>query len=293
MSGRSTDFLPPTTYQGGKGRLAGQIVETIGLPIKGRFYDLCCGSGAVAVAAVERGQPPSQITMVDRSPWGLFWAAIGRGTFDVERFARITHNIPIDPTKIKAHIQRLFSAPVGPDAIYHFLLLQAATFGGSPVWIDGDSWRAGGGFMDYWVSKPTSSRQNNSRNPMAPMPQVILSRVKVLAERMRGVAGMCYDLRLANSDSIRCKRGDVAYIDPPYVGSTAFGYELSAVAVASNLHIPCWVSEAKGLGKRSVRLSGERTKGGMNGARKTANEEWLTILGPAQEGYEVPALGSR
>ena len=125
---------------------------------------------------------------------------------------------------------------------------------------------------------------------MAPMPQVILARVAALATRMRGVTGMCNDLRHANTDSIDCKRGDVAYIDPPYVGSTAYGYELSAVVLAKNLSIPCWVSEAKGLGGRSVRLSGERAKGGMNGARTTANEEWVTLFGPDQEGYEAPQL---
>src|SRR5208282_995667 len=67
--GRNTKFLPPVTYQGGKGRLATEIVERMGLPVAGRFYDLCCGSGAVSVAAVERGQSPERITMVDLGPW--------------------------------------------------------------------------------------------------------------------------------------------------------------------------------------------------------------------------------
>lgn len=78
-------IVPAVTYQGGKGRLGGSIVETIGLPTDGQFFDLCCGSGAVSIAAIKAGQPADRITMIDVSPWGLFWRMIGNGSFDIDR----------------------------------------------------------------------------------------------------------------------------------------------------------------------------------------------------------------
>src|SRR5208337_2689660 len=115
------------------------------LPVTGRFYDLCCGSGAVSVAAVERGQPPERITMVDLSPWGLFWKSIGEGSFDIAQFERLATAVPRDPWKIKEHVEEMSRESVGADRIYVFLILQAARFGGAAVWIEGDKW-CGGGF---------------------------------------------------------------------------------------------------------------------------------------------------
>ena len=278
MSKRTTEFLPPVTYQGGKGRLAAQIVETIGIPIAGRFYDLCCGSGAISVAAVERGQDPRRVTMVDLSPWGLFWKAIGDGSFSVEEFERVCSSVPTDPKRIKSHIEALYRAPVrAAMQVYDFLLLQAASLGGGAVWIDGSRWR-GGGFRDYWLPTETSSRRSHV-NPMMPMPESIVERVRVLAKRMRGVEGTCADIGQPGF-SVPYVRGDVAYIDPPYVGTSKYGYKVDAVAIASSLRIPCWVSEGRALSSEALCLSTGRAKGGMTGNRKRApNEEWLSAFG--------------
>ena len=267
---------PPVTYQGGKVRLADQIVEIIGLPLRERFFDLCCGSGAVSVAAVNAGQKPSRITMVDFSPWGRFWKAIGDGAFDLDTFHALVARLPSDVRKIKAFITALYERPVGDDAVYVFLLLQAATVGGAAVWIEGRQWKKGGGFRDYWTPTATSSRRSPV-NPMMPMPATIVERVTVLAERMRGVTGICADL----ASVVPTVREGRAYIDPPYQGTTAYGHRLDVVAIARSLRVPCWVSEGRALTDAAVCLSRGRVKGGITGNRKRApNEEWLSPFKP-------------
>ena len=271
-----TQMVPPVTYQGGKGRLASQIVEGIGLPRDTRFWDLCCGSGAVAVEAVNVGQAASKITMVDLGPWGLFWEAIGNGSFDVGRFEVLCSRLPPDPRHIKAAVDALFRAPVGEDAIYVFLLLQAATVGGTAVWVDDNGrWKKGGGFRDYWLPTATSSRRSHV-NPMMPMPSTILERVIVLAEKMRGVEGICGNI----ADVVPLIQDGLVYIDPPYQGTTTYGHAVDVVGLARALPVPCWVSEGRALTERAVCLSTGRAKGGITGDRKrAANEEWLSAFG--------------
>jgi hypothetical protein len=270
-----SQMLPPVTYQGGKGRLAEQIVTILGLPIEGRFYDLCCGSGAVAIAAINSGQDPKRVTMVDLSPWGMFWKAIGEGGFDLGEFDTLCARIPSDIREIKAFIDSLYRQPVGADAIYVFLLLQATTVGGTAVWIENGRWKKGGGLRDYWLPTATSSRRSPV-NPMMPMPATILERVSVIVEKMRGVEGVCADIA---STLPRVTVG-LAYIDPPYSGTTTYGHAIDVVAVAQGLGIPCWVSEGRALTDKAICLSTGRAKGGITGDRKKSpNEEWLSPFG--------------
>ena len=60
----------PCSYQGGKQRIAAQIVDHLidaAPDSSSHFYDLCCGSGAVSIELVNRGIEPSRITMLDIS----------------------------------------------------------------------------------------------------------------------------------------------------------------------------------------------------------------------------------
>lgn len=59
-------LAPPTAYQGGKQRLAAAITDLIRPDRTLPFYDLCCGSGAVAIEQVNRGHNPSLIHMVEK-----------------------------------------------------------------------------------------------------------------------------------------------------------------------------------------------------------------------------------
>ena len=57
-----------------------------------KFYDLCCGSGAVTIELLNRGIPPNKIVMCDISSWGVFWKSVGEGTFDLNKFYTMTKN---------------------------------------------------------------------------------------------------------------------------------------------------------------------------------------------------------
>lgn len=116
----------PCAYQSGKQRIAKQIVNIISQYIKNdniKFYDLCCGSGAVSIELVNRGFNPKNIIMVDKSPWGLFWQKIGNGTFSMDVFKFYIDNIPKNISKIQEHIKQLYKNPTPENLVYEFLLL--------------------------------------------------------------------------------------------------------------------------------------------------------------------------
>lgn len=261
----------PVAYQGGKARLAAKIIERIGMPCDGLFYDVCCGSGAVGIQAVLSGQPPTRVVMVDASPWGLFWSMIGNGSFDVQRFGALCAAIPADPRFIKPHIEALFRDKPGDDLVYVFLLLQAAAVGGCPIDWDGESWKRTSGFRDYW--QPTSaSKRRSPVNPMMPMPKTILERVRGLSDLMRGVIGVH-----GGAESVAYERG-VVYVDPPYSGRSGYFYGLDVDDFARSISVPVWVSEGFALTSESYLISSPRAKGGVTGLRsRPANEEWLSL----------------
>lgn len=265
-------LISPVTYQGGKSRLAAQIIEAMAVPKSAVFYDLCCGSGAVSLAIVEQGHPPDKVVMVDRGPWGTFWEAIGSGTFDFARFEQIVATLPSDPRDIKAKIEQMHrETPDVGDIPYVFLLLQAAAIGGKAVSIEGGRWRRGAGYRDFWEPTATSSRRSHV-NPMMPMPSTILARVSEIMERMRGVTGMC-----ADAATIRAVPSSVAYIDPQYEGTTGYPYSIDARTTAKQIGCVCWVSEGRALAAGAICLSEGRAKGGITGDRKReANMEWLS-----------------
>ena len=265
----------PVTYQGGKGRLADEIVSRMLVPVDATFYDLCCGSGTVSLALYETGHAPERIVMVDRGPWGLFWEMVGLGTFDLNVFRELCDLVPSDRTRIKSHIEKIFAEPVGDDKIYKYLLLQASAIGGAAIWWEGKKWKRGSGFRDYWQPTETSSRRSPV-NPMMPMPATIYARTVEIVQRMRGIRGFCVD-----AETIQVQAPAVAYIDPPYMGTTGYAgaFPMAVSDIARRLKCPCWVSEGRALSDKAWMLSAGRAKGGMTGDRKKkANEEWLSYF---------------
>jgi len=211
-----TLLVPPVSYQGGKTRLAPQIVDRLLREkcVSGKYYDLCCGCGAVSLELVRRDVKPENITMVDSGPWGRFWRSIGRGTFDLNLLRDWVATVPEDPRRIQNFMQNLsVQPPRQRDAV--FLLLQAASFGGKPVSIEDDKWRVHG-FRGFWEPTATSNRRSHV-NPMMPMPKTILERVGALVEHMRGVNGKHRDVA-----DVPVRSGSVFYVDPPYDGLTAY-----------------------------------------------------------------------
>lgn len=268
-------LVSPVTYQGAKGRLAARIIEYLTVPPEADFYDLCCGSGAVSLALIERGHYPDKLHMVDRGPWGLFWKSIGDGAFDIDVMRSYCDMVPADPREIKSFMERLRAAPIGAHGVYIFLLLQAAAFGGTPIALDGDVWKRCG-FRDYWVPTKTSNRRYPV-NPMMPMATTLFKRVAAIARSARGVGGIQGD-----AATIAVRPGSVVYIDPPYDGTTGYGHIIDAVSVAKNIASSgsvCWISEGRPLSDQAVCLSKGRAKGGITGNRKrAANEEWLSCF---------------
>lgn len=267
---------PPTSYQGAKSRIAGQIVDLLLARASSttHFYDLCCGSGAISVELLNRGVAPGRITMCDAGPWGLFWKEVGEGTFGLELMRTLVETIPKDLSQIKDFMLQLSKRPASTATTQTFLLLQASSFGSKPVWIEGETWK-NCSFRSYWMPTATSNRRSPV-NPMMPLPASLLARVEKLCVTGRGITGIHGDVRQVNpiGDSL-------VYVDPPYQGTTPYGHDLDVVSLANSLKHPCYVSEGKPLNEQAVRLATEETrkKGGISGNKKIRpNEEWLSLF---------------
>lgn len=271
----------PCAYQGGKARIATDIVNII---LKGnkineytKFYDLCCGSGAISIELVKRGISPENIVMVDKSPWGLFWQKIGSGEFNNDVFRIYIDDIPKDITKIKDYAKYLLSQPANDgtfdNLVYKFLILQACAFGSTATWVENNQWKKAGGLRNYWIPTATSSRKSPV-NPMMPMPETLYKRVEMISSKMEGINGLC-----ENVNEIEIEKDSIIYIDPPYEGTAHYGYNLDYRAfIEKHGDFTIYLSEGKRLSECSYLISGARKKGGINGERKSANEEWLNIF---------------
>lgn len=264
-------LVPPVAYQGAKQRIAGPILDEIKPAADAYFYDICCGSGAVSVELVNRGHDPKLIRMVDAGPWGVFWEMVGKGTFDIDRFAQYCADVPSNPAKIKAHLDKLASQPVGEDLAYVFLLLQGGAFGGKAIRIKDGKWN-NCNFRNYWQPTATS-KTRRPVNPMMPMPATILWRTRAICQWMKGIQG--YHL-----DALNFFPGEpgVVYVDPPYQGTYGYGNDLNPVKYAKLIGRDCFVSEGLKLGDRAVMISAGRSQGGIRGISRPLNEEWLSVV---------------
>jgi site-specific DNA-adenine methylase len=261
-------MVTPVTYQGGKTRIAAAIADHIVVG-SGPFVDVCCGSGAVSLELRSRGLPVEQIWMVDKGPWGRVWQMIGAGEFNLETFEDYCNRVPSDLTKVAGFMRELSQQSASVDTAYVYLLLQAASFGGKALWIERDRW-ANTSFRSYWLPTATSSRRSPV-NPMMPMPSTILSRLRVVCEAMLGCKGFYCD-----ATDVTIPVDATVYVDPPYDNTTGYGHRLNLKALMAR-H-PCYVSEGRSVGERSVCLSAGRSKGGITGTREVAaNAEWLTL----------------
>jgi site-specific DNA-adenine methylase len=272
----------PCAYQGGKQRIAKEIVDVIyrenEINDDTKFYDLCCGSGAVSIEMVKRGFDPNNIIMVDKSPWGLFWKKIGDGTFSPEVFRFYLDDIPKDITKIKDHAQQLLKEPANDglfdNMVYKFLILQACAFGATATWVENNQWKKSGGLRNYWLPTETSNRKSPV-NPMMPMPETLFKRVEHIACVMDGVNGFQSDISKAKIEM----DNSIIYIDPPYKDTSHYGYDFNYMEYIKGLkNRKVYLSEGIKVSNIAHLISGSRKKGGINGERKSSNEEWLNIF---------------
>lgn len=269
----------PCTYQGGKQRVAKQLVDILleaASDPNTHFYDLCCGSGAVSIELVNRGVDPSRIIMLDLSSWGTFWTAVGSGSFDMEVFDGLMANLPDNKREVKNHMLALSKKHVGCHEAELYPVLQACSFGGKQIWHDGERWQ-NAFFRDYWEPTPTSVRRSPA-NPMQPSPSELRRRVSVLVDNMRGVTGVRADVMTILQEPL--PQNAVVYVDPPYNGTTAYGFGFNVSAFAAQFRelnsVPLFISEGAPISDQATRLTFGGANGGITGVRAAKHQEWLS-----------------
>jgi hypothetical protein len=272
-------MLVPCAYQGGKQRVAAQIVDLLleaAPEPNSLFYDLCCGSAAVSIELVNRGVDPSRIWMLDISSWGSFWSAIGSGMFNMDAFDQFLSALPSDKRDFKAHMSAISALPVGNHEIELYPVLQACSFGGKQIWRNGERW-ANACFRDYWEPTATSIRRSPA-NPMQPSPTELRRRVATLVNGMKGVTCLKMDILTLLSDPLPSNA--VVYVDPPYQSTTgyAFGFDVKSFInrYREVNQAPLFVSEGIPLSDNALMLTFGGAKGGISGIRKGKHQEWLS-----------------
>lgn len=274
-------LVPPCSYQGGKQRLAKQIVDIIleqnNITEYTKFYDLCCGCGAITLELINRGIHPTNITMVDKGLFGKFWNSIANNEFNLDVFQQEIKKIP-EKEYIKNYLQNLSNKKVDFELLeYHYLLLQSGSFGSKQIYIEEDKWK-NNSFRNYWLPTENSNRRSPV-NPMMPMPDTLFNRVKNIVDNLSGIINAIY----SDVKDIEIKENAIIYIDPPYKNTESynddFDYENFIYNNKKNNII--YLSEGYALedAKSSILLSKSRLKGNISGSiKKKPTEEWLNIF---------------
>ena len=273
---------PPCTYQGGKQRVAKEIVDYIyqTTPIykDTKFFDLCCGSGAITIELLNRGFPKENITMCDISSWGTFWKAIGNGTYNLSKFLSYANAVPRDKNLVQSHITKLSKEKATIDEEYKYPLIQASSFGGKQIWREHNEWK-NTSFRNYWQPTETSKR----RSPVNPM----MPSIEILTERITKIALYCKGVTCINDDiysvlPLLPTENCIVYIDPPYKSTTKYGFTFDYNDLISKVFdvtlSPVFVSEKEPFSDEAVRLNFNGAKGGINGNKSGKNEEWLNVF---------------
>lgn len=275
----SSRMRVPCAYQGGKQRVAAQIVDALleAAPnSNSRFYDLCCGSGAISTELVNRGVDPSRIWMLDISSWGAFWSAIGSGTFNMNAFDKFLSELPSDKRDLKAHVSSLSALPVLNHEAELYPVLQACSFGGKQIWREGNRWK-NACFRDYWEPTENSIRRSPA-NPMQPSPIELRRRVEALVNGMNGVTCLKMDIMTLLNE--RLPKNAVVYVDPPYQSTTGYAFTFDITSFVKKFRkvnqSELFISEGIPLNDNAVMLTFGGAKGGISGSREGKHQEWLS-----------------
>lgn len=283
MNKSNIKLVPPCSYQGGKQRLAKKIVDIIfeqnEINEDTKFYDLCCGSGAITLELINRGIHPSNITMVDSGVYGTFWNSVANDEFDMNIFQQEIDKLP-SVDKIQSYLQRLSNLSVNKDLLeYHYLLLQSGSFGSKQIWVENDKWK-NNSFRSYWTPTETSNRRSPV-NPMMPMPNTLFDRVKNIVDYMAG------SINAINLDISKIEwhfdKNSIVYIDPPYKNTTGYGFnfDYEEFIINNRAYVNIYVSEGYKMDnvEDAILLSKGRAKGSISGdIKKKPTEEWLNIF---------------
>lgn len=283
MNESNIKLIPPCSYQGGKQRLAKQIVDIIfeqnEINEETKFYDLCCGSGAITLELINRGVHPSNITMVDASMWGKLWEAIANNKFRLDVFKNEIDKLP-EISDINKYLKKINSNKIIKELdIYHFLLQQAGSFGSKYIDSNGDYW-LNSTFRKYWTPTETSNRRSPV-NPMMPMPNTLFQRMELIIKNISG------DIKAIHSKiediEWHFDKNSIVYIDPPYKNTSGYNYDFDYEEFIINnwAYVNIYVSEGYKMDsvEDAILLSKGRTKGNISGdIKKKPTEEWLNIF---------------
>ena len=269
----------PCSYQGGKQRIASQIVDIIleSLPSENtQFYDLCCGSGAISIELVNRGIDPKSISMLDISSWGTFWSAIGSNTFNMDIFDHLLAELPDSQKDFKKYLSELSEQPVDKNEAELYPILQACSFGGKQIYRKEKKW-ANACFRDYWEPTETSIRRSPA-NAMQPSPNELRRRVNAIVTKMSGVT--CFNMDIMELLSTPLPKNSIVYIDPPYQNTTGYAYSFDLNLFIERFreinNVPLFISEGTPLNEKAIMLNFGGANGGISGSRKNKHHEWLS-----------------
>lgn len=277
----SQKLVPPCSYQGGKQRLAKQIVDIIfeqnEINEDTKFYDLCCGSGAITLELINRGVNPQNITMVDASMWGKLWEAIANNKFRLDIFKNEIDKLP-EISNINKYLKEINNNKIIKELdIYHFLLQQAGSFGSKYIDSNGDNW-LNSTFRNYWTPTKTSNRRSPV-NPMMPMPNTLFQRIELIIKNISGDIKAIHS-KIENVDWC-FDNNSIVYIDPPYKNTSGYNHDFDYEDfIINNKCVNIYISEGYKMScsDDSILLSKGRTKGNINGdVKKKPVEEWLNV----------------
>lgn len=277
----SQKLVPPCSYQGGKQRLAKQIVDIIfeqnEINEDTKFYDLCCGSGAITLELINRGVNPQNITMVDASMWGKLWEAIANNKFRLDIFKNEIDKLP-EISNINKYLKEINNNKIIKELdIYHFLLQQAGSFGSKYIDSNGDNW-LNSTFRNYWTPTKTSSRRSPV-NPMMPMPNTLFQRIELIIKNISGDIKAIHS-KIENVDWC-FDNNSIVYIDPPYKNTSGYNHDFDYEDfIINNKCVNIYISEGYKMScsDDSILLSKGRTKGNISGdIKKKPVEEWLNV----------------
>ena len=218
---------------------------------------------------VNEGLHQENIYMFDSGTIGAFWQQVSEGSIDLDYFEYLIDKIPKDLREIQAHLKSMSEIEyeyVG-EVVHEYLLLQAGAFGGKQIYDEGHKF-SNTSFRAYWEPTETSSRRSHV-NPMMPMPETLLQRVKELVGVMSPIKA-CHTYaenidfgKIVTNSSKKV----IVYIDPPYKCTTGYKdtVDLDTV-IANSKRVGCdvYVSEYYAMSDDFVILS-ETKKGGISG----------------------------
>lgn len=272
---KQSKLFPPCSYQGGKQRLAKKIVDIIfeqnEINKETKFYDLCCGSGAITLELVNRGIHPNNITMVDSGVYGSFWLEVANDEVELNLLKQLVDDVP-EKKYCKRYLEDL-SKNVGDNYTYQYLLLQSGSFGGKEISIKDNKWKHHG-FRDYWQPTETSVRRSPC-NPMQPNQNELYKRVCDIVDYMGGC------IRVANCDinnfvqNEDFENNSIVYIDPPYIGTTGYSNNFDVLDIVNSIpnNIKIYVSECNVLSNNNEFITSGKSKGNITGVVKNKRKD--------------------